>query len=236
MYGSASSRVMVFVCQAVILVSACAADVGDKKETGNEKRYPSPKAVFEVYREARAKRDYRKCFSCLTPEAQNEAAFESFFGCAMRKWGDVAAIVKKYVDTARIGDAYKKKYKEKHGIDIAKAVERYKNDPTLTPPPRDRQLLRDVVAAHIKDKAGFYEAVGKYSDKRAADRHEANPVCPIGDLEQLVVQGDTATGKAKVTILPRGGESPRRPGQPARAYEKPLKFRRINGGWLLDSQ
>ena len=238
MYCSASSRVMVFVLPAFILASACAANVGDKKETGDKKRYPSPKAVFEAYREARAKRDYRKCFSCLTPRAQNEAVFESFFACGMMgNSGGAAAIVRKYVDLAAINEDYEKEYKKKHGIDIAKAVERHRNDRTLPPPRQDRQLLRDVVAAHTKDKAGFCEAANKYylEKKRAADHHEEKPVRPLGDLEQLAVEGDTATGKAKVTILPRGGESPREPGQPAPVHEKPFKFRRIEGGWLLDS-
>ena len=105
----------------------------------------------------------------------------------------------------------------------------------LSPPPHDEQLWRDAVTANIKDKAGFYEAVAKHLDERAAKRHEKNPVWPLGDLEHLVVHDDTATGSAKETILPRGGESPLKSGPSPPIHEKTFKFRRINGSWSLDS-
>lgn len=208
--------------------------------------YPSPTAVFDAYRKARDKRDARTVFAILTPQAQNDAVFESFFACIERQGADaitgrgsevIARLVGRFLDTRTLNDDYEKQYKKKHGIDIAKVEEGHKNDPTFVPPPHDEQLWRDVVAAHVKDKAGFYEAVAKHFDERAAERHEENPISPLGGLEHLVVEGDTAKGSAKETILRRiaSGESPPKAGGPPPIYEKPFKFRRINDGWLLDS-
>ena len=99
----------------------------------------------------------------------------------------------------------------------------HENDPTFVPPPHDDQLWRDVVVANVKDKAGFFEAVAKLSEK--------DPVWPVGDLEQVVVQSDTATGRAKLTFVPSAGE----PRPTVDKIDKTFKFRRVNGGWLLDS-
>jgi hypothetical protein len=219
----------------LLFAASCASSGDDKKDAGTQKRYPSPTAVFDAYRKARDKRDVRTFFSLLTPRAQSDVVFESFFECMEVGSEEMGAIVPKYVDVATLDDDYDKQYKKKHGIDIAEVSAGHDNDPTFVPPPYDEQLWRDVVVAHVKNKAEFCEAVEKHFDKTAADRHEENPVFPLGDLEHLVVKGDTATGSAKETILPRGGESPRKPGQSPPVYEKPLKFQRVNGGWLLDS-
>jgi hypothetical protein len=187
-------------------------------------RYASPTAVFDAYREAREKRDWRKCFSLLTLEAQNDALFESFFACGMHDSKESRAILKKYgLDDAAVGDALRKKYKEKYGIDIDTA-EGAASVALLGD--SDRDLLVDVVAAHVKDRAGFFEA-------------ENNPfveatVSPFGDLEQLVVHDDTATGRAATSSF--HDETP--PGEATRKVEdkiyKTFYFRRVNGGWLLD--
>ena len=196
------------------------------------KRYASPAAVFNAYREARGKREWRKIFSLRTIEAQNDDVFESFFALGMQDTKETRAIQKKYgLDDAAFEQALSKGYKDKYGIDIGTADGAAKAESLAD---SNRQLLVDVVATLVKDKPGFVEAAAKHSDERAANLHEANPVWPLGDLEHLVVQGDRATGSAKETILPRAGESPRKPGQPPLIYEKPFKFRRLNGGWLLD--
>jgi hypothetical protein len=217
-----------------LLTASCVSSGDDK----TPKRYASPIAVFDAYRKARDKRDSRVVFSLLTPEAQNDAVFESFFACMEQGSKEMGPNISQYVGIgiATLEDDYEKQYKEKHGIDLAKVRAGHENDPKFVPPPHDEQLWRNAVASHVKDKAGFCEAVAKHFDERAANRHEENPVWPLGDLEHLVVQGDTATGSAKETILPRGGESPLKPGQSPPIYQKPFKFRQVNGGWLLDSQ
>ena len=84
-------------------------------------------------------------------------------------------------------------------------------------------VARNLVAAHVKDKVGFFEEVAKLSEDR--------PISPVGELEQVTAQGDSATGHSKMSITPGPGESP-----PAvEKIDKTFRFRRINGGWLLDS-
>jgi len=214
-----------------VLTASCA-NSGDDK-TPN--RYPSPKAVFDAYREARAKRDAWAVFSLSTPQVQSDTVFGSLFSCMERQGTDtikgwrseaeeIGRIVGKYFDDQAVADEYNNQYKKKHGTD------------PLTSP-HDDKLWYDAVTAHVKDKAGFVEAVAKHFEESAAKRHEQDPLSPLGDLEVLVVHGETATGHAKMTILPRvaAGESPLRPGQSPAIYDKPFKFRRVNGGWLLDS-
>jgi hypothetical protein len=83
-----------------LLAASCASSASDK--TPN--RYQSPKAVFDAYREARAKRDARTVFSLLTPQAQNDATFETFFACMEQGSQEMGPIVQRYVDIAAIKD------------------------------------------------------------------------------------------------------------------------------------
>jgi hypothetical protein len=137
----------------------------------------------------------------------------------------VTGTVNKYVDPALFAD-YEKDYKKKHGIDFAKFMAEHQHDRT-PPPTHDEQLWRAAVVAHIKDKAGFVEAVATLSK---------DPVWPpLGELDRLFVQGDTATGHAKETLVPRPGEPPPKPGKSPLVIDTTVGFRRVNGGWLIDS-
>jgi hypothetical protein len=209
----------------LVLTISCANREDVDSHDGVPNSYPSPTAVFDAYREAREKRECRKCFSLLTSEAQNDALFESFFACGMHDSKESRAILKKYgLDDAALGDALRKKYKERYGIDIDTA-EGAASVASLGD--SDRELLVDVVAAHVKDKAGFFEA--------EINQFEKESVSPLGDLEQLVVDDHTATGRAATPGFHY--ETP-----PGKAHQKiedkiyqTFKFRRVNGGWLLDS-
>jgi len=212
-----------------LLATSCASS-GDHN---TQERYPSPKAVFDAYREARAKRDAWVVFSLLTPQTQNDAVFEAIFSCMERQGTDaikgrrseaeeIGRVVERYFDYPAAEDDYNKRYKKKHGT-----------DPNTSR--RDNQLWYDAVTAHVKDKAGFYVAVTKHFEESAVKRHEEKPISPIGDLEQVAVQDDTATGHA--ATLGFHYDTP--PGKPAQRVEdnidKTFKFRKVNGGWLLDS-
>ena len=135
----------------LLFTASCASSGDDKADTGTQKRYPSPTAVFDAYREARSKRDWRKCFSCLTPEEQNNAVFESFFECAESNSKESRAICKKYgLDEAALNDALEKTYKAKHGVDVAKSGARTQSGAKSGPPPRagSRLAARRCVRAH----------------------------------------------------------------------------------------
>ena len=108
----------------LLFAASCASSGGDKRDTGTQNRYQSPTAVFDAYREARVKREWRELFSFLTPEAQSDAVFESFFECMEMTSKRTGAIVPKYVDVATLSDDYEKQYKKKHGVDLAKVERR----------------------------------------------------------------------------------------------------------------
>ncbi len=81
----------------------------------------------------------------------------------------------------------------------------------------------------MKDKLGFVEAVGKSFGK---ERKASSPRL-WGVLKDVVIVGNTATGRA---ALPGYENAPER--GPKKVQEKIYKtftFRRVNGGWLLDS-
>jgi hypothetical protein len=219
MCGRSTAGFVAAVVPLFVLTVSCPVSADDKAP----KRYSSPTAVFDAFREARDKRDWRKVFPLLTPEAQSYAVFESFFECTelgSKRTGDA---VPKYVDLATLTEDYHKAYKKKHGIGLDEAEAKYKNEPTDANRPHDTELWSDVVVAHVTDKVGFCEAVAKLSEKE--------PVWPLGDLEQLAVHGDTATGKAKLTLVRQPRGSP-----PAvDKIDKTYRIRKTDGGWLLDS-
>jgi len=217
MRGGLKAGFVALLVPVLLLTVSCASSEDDKAPN----RYPSPKAVFDAFREARTKEQMGKIFFLVTPEVQDGMVFESFFECAALHSEEASAVAAKYVDLATLDQDHAKQYKTKHGIDPDKATASQKDDPASAPPDDD-QLWQDVVVEHVKDKVGFVVAVSKLSK---------DPIEPLGDLESLAIDGDTATGTAKQTFVPGPGESP-----PAvDKIDKEFRFRKINGGWLLDS-
>ncbi|MDR3634848.1 MAG: hypothetical protein P4L84_13675 [Isosphaeraceae bacterium] len=207
---------------------ACSAD------NGPPKRYPSPKAVFDAYREARARRDWRTCFSLMTRELQDDVIFECDFACEVRDDKDTNAILKRFgIDEATLMSDLRREYKAKHGVEPADekafqdALEKEYKAAHGVPPPSPRYVWTDILRRHVKDRAGFYEA--------AVNLIVDHPPSPIGDLEQAVIHDDTATGRATVPAI----HPERPPGEAPRKVEdtryKTFRFRKVNGGWLLNS-
>lgn len=221
---------------------ACSAD------DGLPKLYPSPKAVFDAYREACARRDWRACFPLLSREGQDDAVFEAYFSLMMDPQDEQSyAVLKRYgVDETTLTRDLKREYKAKHGVEPAddKALldfleKEYKAKHGVdAPESRDtwsreldlwyRDIWTDVLWRHIKDKAGFYAAAVNLALEKYPDP-------PLGDLEQVAVQNDTATGR--VAFPSFHYETP--PGKKTRKVEdtiyKTFYFRKVNRGWLLDS-
>jgi hypothetical protein len=215
-----AARVLALLFPLFVLTASTSASAEDKAPAP----YPTPNAVFDAYRDARVKREWRKVFSLMTPEAQNNEVFECFFECAERGSKAAQLVVQKYLDGRGLNDEYEKRKKE----NSAKMAAAHKDDPYFNAPPPDPSLLRDVVAEHVKDKAGFFDAVVKLMCV-------GEPIHPLGDLKSVVIKGNSATGRAMKTLLPRPGESPTPPGQAPTVYEKTVEFRRINGGWLINT-
>ncbi len=187
-------------------------------DKGTVQQYCTPTAVFEAYREARSMQQWRKVFSLLTAESQDDLVFESFFACAVHDTKETRAIVKKYLDEAAFDAALKEGYKKRYGIDAdtedgAAKIQSLGDS--------DRPLLVEVLAGQIKDKAEFVEAVTNTQEKA--------PIPTLGKLEQLVVKGDTATGRALVPLPWPVGET-----RPEQLVHRQFDFKKVNGGWLLD--
>ncbi len=216
------------------------------------KAYSSPTEVFDARRQAVRSGDWRAYYSLLTPEVQRYMPFETQFVCIMRNDPTLQAIQKKFGPTeAAAGKRYWEAYKRKHGhaelIDkaLAKAIPYWESknkgaggtetgQAGMVPPPpesaamdalpKDEELSRQAIYDATKDKVAFFAEVQKFIQK------DRKPNI-IGDLEQVTIKGDTATGHAKITILPQPGDSL----QKVRKTDKTFKFRRINGSWLLNS-
>jgi hypothetical protein len=209
-------------------VASCAKrQASDSAEHKSPVRYSSPADVFNAYREARSKRDWRKCFHCLTPEAQKDALFETYFACGMSGSKEVATICEKFIDGVTLNADYEKRYKEKHGMSIAEVRAKEQTEeprgPTAT---SDRDLLVEALNAQIQDKVGFYEAALNLLES-------SDSPSPIGDLGQMVIEGDSATGAADIAIV----HYEMKPGEPEKRVDdkvpKTFKFRKVNGGWLI---
>ncbi len=76
----------------IFLFVASSSIAGDGSSKGS---YQSPTAVFNAYRQAGAKRDLRKLFSCYTPRVQDGVVFDSFFASAERNSKEDIAIFDK---------------------------------------------------------------------------------------------------------------------------------------------
>jgi hypothetical protein len=82
----------------LILTASCSRQQ-DSKPSAAQPRviYATPAAVFDAYREASQKREWRKCFDCLTPDTQKKMMFELCFSCGEVGSERATLIVQKFV-------------------------------------------------------------------------------------------------------------------------------------------
>jgi hypothetical protein len=238
-------------CISMVLLSACRRDTPDQKEPVL-KTHSSPNAVFDAYRQAARSGDWRAFYFLFTPEAQRDMVFEAEFVCGVRNDPALKVIQKRFGPAeAAVGQRYWKEYKRKHGhaevIDtfLLKAIPYWERKEQLgggketaqagtvpRPPesavmddlPDDEELLRQAVYDATKNKVAYFAEVQKLVGKGRKPNI-------VGDLEQVAIKGDTATGRVTITVVPQPPDSP----QKIDKFDKTFKLRRINGGWLLDS-
>ena len=220
------STAKLWLISLLILSGACARQHDSKPSAGLPGGvYATPAAVFDAYREARRKKEWRKCFDCLTPDAQKSMVFELVFQCGLGGSERAPLIVKEFVDDKLQSD-FDKKFKEKFGMDHATFREKLRSDPNVAAQETsEHQLLCDVVAAHVRDRAGFFEAVSNLFDQ--GDE-------PLGELKQIMVDGDTASGQTESMMqhLSSSGDGVYKVVRSR--YDKTFQFRKVNGGWLID--
>jgi hypothetical protein len=195
----------------VLLVASCAS-----REAGEGRAlYTSPAAAFDAYRDARANGDWRACFLCLSDKARADVIFAFVFAGAESGSNERRAIVQRYLSGAPgkgrvLGDS---------GALLGPGAAK-------TP---GRDAVRDRLAARVKDMAGFFEAIGKYDAE-----HFGSPP-PLGELEQLVVRGDIAAGRALTTCIRYESHDAGPPQKIEEKVRRTFLFKRRNGGWLLDA-
>lgn len=256
-----SSFFLLAVLSVAFVLLSHESTAAEKPNSDLPKGYASPGAVFEAYRVAHEKQDYRTVFFCLTPESQELAVFETYFAANMHLNNPkMVAVLKQYgVEEKGIEGEYYKRYWDKHGIDLAKVIadqekarekakkspEKQKNAPTqgiavrLVPapegepgnarpslPPTDQDLLQKALLARIADRAGFVAAVEKVLANK-----EGHP--GFSKLENLTIQGDTATGCANTIIDHWEAEQ----GKPEKKVGDVVKvtfhFRKWKGSWFI---
>jgi hypothetical protein len=217
--------------------------------------FATPQAVFDAYRTG----DRRTAFFCLTPEFRDSAVFEAYFACHTRPaTQEVLAVLKRFgADDAAVHAEYCKRYKEKHGVDIAKveaeyeakmaeAFAEYVQKNKIRPgdgavavpesvlekagprPPQDAALARQALIDTVVDKAGFVVAVGQ-----ALGQPDGRPG-QLGPLKGVQVKGDRATDQAAVTVYhleARPGTAERKVGQ---RVDTTFHFRKTKDGWLIE--
>jgi len=165
--------------------------------------YLSPTAVFEAWRAARNNGDWRTVFSCLTPEFQEYAVLERYIGTGLTSAQREAESIRR--KHGLDGEAMLVEYRKLVAERQRKAEKDREANLKHEQVPSDDELLRKVLCAHIKDKAGFFKDVTNLMRNPAWES-------PVGNLQNLKIRGDAATGATK---------------------EASFRFRKVNGGWLL---
>lgn len=242
-----------WICTAIFAeaLPKCSAD--ETLAVNRPKTFSSPREVFDVFRQAQEKRDWRTVFYCWTPRARKVCVFEALFACQMNPDDhNVLAVLKEYgVKDDAIEAEYFKLYKAKHGVDLAKLksdreakvramgvrIKQEREDSSdggpipvdnaTVPPqlPEDLDLLREAVSTGIADNEGFYIAVNTLFANRDHD------MTPIGPLEKVTVRGNTATGSASTTLFHLELPLNKKFGQ---KITTTYHFRRLANGWFLE--
>ncbi len=112
-----------FAVVILIIAAARKCPAEDKPTPPAPAVYASPQEVFDAFRAATDKQDWRTLYYCWTPEArESQVYYEAYVACqALCPKATSDAVLKKYrVDDASVIPEYCKRYQEKHGIDPAK--------------------------------------------------------------------------------------------------------------------
>ncbi len=227
-------------CRSALLIAvffvtvSVSGDEKPKKPTSTAaKRYESPSAVFDAFREADQKNDVRNTFRLLTSQGQVESVYMVCLAVTELASKEREAILSKYVDEGAAERDYEKWYKDEHGVDLKKFRAEHEHEKApVHAPTRDDQLWWYAVASHVKDKPEFAEDVSKLLE----EKKKLGPILPYGPLEDVVINGDKARGRAarlSYHYEPVPGKTPKRVED--KIYAK-FRFRRVDGGWLLNSQ
>jgi hypothetical protein len=185
----------------------------DDPSTAGLGPYSSPTAVFDAFRKARSKQNWGRCFSFLSPAAQNHVVFETFFALATKDSSESRAILREYgLDEGSLTAIFETRLNKSNG-DAGGA-------------PKSHNETAEVVCRTVRNKREFYIRGRNLLDSK-------DQVPSLGDLQDLVVDGDVARGMAKTTTMHVESS-----GGPSRSVEtevyQTFSFRKLDESWLLD--
>lgn len=178
--------------------------VGDAAENGNGPsdgrsasgtRFDSPQAAFDGLKEAVRSKDPQAISAALTDGAENTMAGTLVF---MAGFAALDEEKRPEIETLL----------QKHGIDTSEDAEK-----------TDLTEGFHALAEPIKDKPAFIAEILAWIDENKED-DSAAPSLINGTLQNLKVEGDTATGT--LVTSKRGAER-----------KEPIEFRKVDGGWLV---
>jgi hypothetical protein len=224
--------------------------------------YPSPIAVYEVFRASYDRRDWQTIFSCLTPKFRDEQVFEAFVACSMQPSNPrIVAVLKRHgVNSEKIRAEYHRRYKEKYGIDIARlladrkavaeeAAQPQKSKEGTPASGKDKGIAVPGKSEELKppcpptDEVLLQASVCEAVTNKAAFCCEVDTIikngersAPMGKLEQLTVDGDKAVGLATTVVCHYGAQPDRKSQMVMQEMGIHFCFRKVDGSWLIESK
>jgi hypothetical protein len=217
--------------------------------------YSSPQAVFDAFRQAARKEDWQTVYNCHTPEGRADLVFEAYFACGVKEGEKVEALLKKHRATeSEFNALYAQRLQKEQGADGAKATKdgakmppepqtsqadsksvQKVADPAATVPggkapdvpSRDREWVVELVNSLIEDKPGFY------ADVSALFANSDNP-SNLGPLQDVVITGAKATGRASTFVYGIKSEAGRPNQKFAQKLMRDFRFKKTASGWLME--
>jgi hypothetical protein len=183
------------------------------------KAHGSPQEVFDAFKTAAAKEDYKGFTECLTNDSRKVLTGGMVFGVVMiRQFAGLAG--KGAGDEAKmkpLEDALKK-----HGItdDFLKKVSA--DGPKLGDPVALKNAIMKM-AEPVKDHGAFMADVVAATKQMGAKEDPSKKLMSFktAELRDVKTSGDTATG----TVVIRDGGAEK---------SEPIHFRKEEGGWRID--
>ena len=209
--------------------------------------YATPQDVFDAYRAALNKHDWRELFLCLDAESQSDAVYETFFCCC-----NLVDDIPKFrtllsahgVDEQHVRSEYEQRFRKKYKINPSKMRDAVQSElpacsdrgshaidgqePTSWVPDIHQALMRDIVCSLIKDKLRFYVEA-----QQALDTPGIVPPLHYGTLQRVTTEDNVAVGYATVTSYHLKAERGAAAKPIANHALVAFHFVRTGSGWLL---
>ena len=220
---------MIFRCQALLVVIACLQATmprgvaEDQAANASSKVvYASPAEVFDVYRQALARRKWQTAFLCLTHQSRKLAILDAFTNCQLHQDARIDALLKKYnVTPAEVGAEYDRR------LQVKQAAPNTSPDAREASRDPDLDLFAQILDDRLANKVDFFAGLSELINGPDALK--------LGALQRVEVKQDAATGQAAVPVvhferLTAGGPQVRKETWHAETF----RFQKVNGGWLID--